>query len=233
MLVENGQPVDPNTWDPLGGALQLTPRTSVGLSQDGSKLIFIVIDGRKQGFSAGVTLPEMAGYLIEFGAYTGLNFDGGGSSTMVFGTPNGPEIINYPSEATERVRPNHLGIYAAPATPAAVSEPVVLSQVCPAKKDTLTSSLWQNYPNPFNPETWIPYALSVDAHVVIRVYDLRGQLTRMLDLGHKPTGIYISKARAAYWDGRNESGEHVASGVYFYSIKAGDLITTRKMIVTR
>jgi len=115
MLVEDGQPVDPGTWDPMGKALELHPRTSVGLSSDGGKLIIIVVDGRQAGYSEGVTLPEMSEYLMEFGTHTGLNFDGGGSSTMVFGTPSGPEIINNPSDGAERARPNHLGIYATPA----------------------------------------------------------------------------------------------------------------------
>jgi iron(II)-dependent oxidoreductase len=116
MLVEDGQPVDPATWDPIGGALDQNPRTSVGLSADERKLIIIVIDGRQGGFSEGVTLPEMAEYLIEFGAHTGLNLDGGGSSTMVFAYELGPTIINLPSDAGgERIVSNHLGIFSNPA----------------------------------------------------------------------------------------------------------------------
>jgi len=115
MLVENGQSVDPSTWDPIGGSLDLNPRTSSGVSADGKKLIIIVIDGRQPGFSEGVTLPEMAEYLIEFGAYTGVNHDGGGSTTMVFGDESGPTIINYPSDAVgERIVSNHFGIFSAP-----------------------------------------------------------------------------------------------------------------------
>ncbi|MCK4791081.1 MAG: SUMF1/EgtB/PvdO family nonheme iron enzyme, partial [Desulfobacteraceae bacterium] len=115
MLVENGLPVDPSTWYPIGDSLDQNPRTSSGLSADGSKLIIIVIDGGQPGFSEGVTLPEMAEYLIEFGACTGLNLDGGGSSTMVFGDEFGPTIINYPSEAAgERIVSNHLGIFSNP-----------------------------------------------------------------------------------------------------------------------
>ena len=60
-----------------------------------------------------------------------------------------------------------------------------------------------------------------------------GQLVRTLNLGHKQTGFYTNREKAAYWDGRNEAGEHVASGVYFYSITAGELSTTRKMAVAR
>ena len=115
MLVEGAQPVDPATWDPIGGALDYNPRTASGVSADGKRLIIIVIDGRQPGFSEGVTLPEMAEYLIEFGAYTGVNHDGGGSSTLVFGEEGGPTIINYPSDAEgERVVSNHLGIFSTP-----------------------------------------------------------------------------------------------------------------------
>ena len=95
------------------------------------------------------------------------------------------------------------------------------------------SMVHQNYPNPFNPETWIPYQLKEESQVEIRIFTLTGQLVRTLDLGRKPADFYTSKDKAAYWDGRNEAGERVASGVYFYSIKAGDLTAKRKMVVTR
>jgi len=91
----------------------------------------------------------------------------------------------------------------------------------------------QNYPNPFNPETWIPYRLAAEANVTIAIYGVRGQLVRILELGIQPVGAYFLKDKAAYWDGRNEAGESVASGIYFYRIQAGEFIVTRKMIVTR
>lgn len=95
------------------------------------------------------------------------------------------------------------------------------------------SALLQNFPNPFNPETWIPYQLREDSEVTIRIYDATGGLVRGLELGHKSAGLYVSRDRAAYWDGRNETGEAVASGVYFYAIQAGEFAATRKMIVAR
>ena len=93
--------------------------------------------------------------------------------------------------------------------------------------------LLANYPNPFNPDTWIPYQLSDDSSVEIRIYTSTGQHIRTMSLGHKLAGFYTSRQKAAYWDGRNEAGESVASGVYFYSIRAGDYTTIRKMTVTR
>jgi hypothetical protein len=97
-----------------------------------------------------------------------------------------------------------------------------------------TSALLQNYPNPFNPETWIPYHLKDANSVSIRIFNATGQLIRTLDLGHRDVGVYVSRSKAAYWDGRNEAGEKVASGIYFYSITAGhDFSATRKMVIRK
>ena len=95
------------------------------------------------------------------------------------------------------------------------------------------SALLQNFPNPFNPETWIPYHLEEASEVKIRIYSAAGELVRELDLGSKPAGLYVTHDRAAYWDGRSASGEEVASGIYFYSIRAGDFAAVRKLTVLR
>ena len=93
--------------------------------------------------------------------------------------------------------------------------------------------LLANYPNPFNPETWIPYQLAKPVEVSISIYAVDGKLVRALDLGHQLVGIYQDKSRAAYWDGRNAVGEPVSSGVYFYTLKAGDFAATRKMLIRK
>ena len=93
--------------------------------------------------------------------------------------------------------------------------------------------LHPNYPNPFNPETWIPYQLSEPAAVTLYIYAIDGRLIRRLVLGHQPAGMYQSKSRAAYWDGRNTVGEPVASGIYFYTFTAGDFAATRKMLIRK
>ena len=90
-----------------------------------------------------------------------------------------------------------------------------------------------NYPNPFNPETWIPFELSKPANVVIRIFSSDGSLIKTLELGNKPAGYYITKDKSAYWDGKNEIGEKVASGVYFYTIQAGEYTETGKMIMLK
>ena len=95
------------------------------------------------------------------------------------------------------------------------------------------TALLPNYPNPFNPETWIPYQLSEPADVSISIYAADGRLVRTLDLGHQPVGIYESRSRAAYWNGRNALGEPVASGVYFYSLTAGEFTATGKMLIRK
>ena len=95
------------------------------------------------------------------------------------------------------------------------------------------TALLANYPNPFNPETWIPYQLAEDSDVEIVIYDMRGIVIRRLVLGHQPAGDYTPRSRAAYWDGCNEVGEPVASGLYFYTLTAGDFIATRKMLILK
>ena len=95
------------------------------------------------------------------------------------------------------------------------------------------TALLPNYPNPFNPETWIPYQLSEPAEVTLRIYTVNGILVRTLVLGYTPAGIYQSRSRAAYWDGKNDVGEPVASGVYFYTLTAGDFTATRKLLIRK
>ena len=98
-----------------------------------------------------------------------------------------------------------------------------------AKKDVLLP----NYPNPFNPETWIPYQLAAASSVRIHIYDLMGQWVRTLDLGRQQAGAYFSRHRAAYWDGRNALGEHVATGVYFYRLETNDFTATKRMVIVK
>ena len=95
------------------------------------------------------------------------------------------------------------------------------------------TTLLANYPNPFNPETWIPYQLTTAAEVLITIYDIRGSVVRRLDLGHQTAGYYTEQRRAAYWDGKNALGEPVASGVYFYTLTAGDFTATRKLLIRK
>jgi len=95
------------------------------------------------------------------------------------------------------------------------------------------NKLLQNYPNPFNPETWIPFELAKDTEVAIRIFNIQGQLIRTLDIGRQKAGVYHSKDKSAYWDGKTQSGESAPSGIYFYTIQAGRFTASRKMILLR
>ena len=93
--------------------------------------------------------------------------------------------------------------------------------------------LHANYPNPFNPETWIPYQLAAPSEITLTIYDMSGGVVRRLEVGHQPAGIYQNRSRALYWDGRNQHGESVASGLYFYTLKSGEFTGTRKMLIRK
>jgi len=95
------------------------------------------------------------------------------------------------------------------------------------------SALLQNYPNPFNPDTWIPFKLAERADVTISIYDISGKLIRTLKLGDRSAGTYTTKEKAAYWDGRNNVGEKVSSGLYFYTIHASKFRSTRRMAIVK
>ncbi|MYB92867.1 T9SS type A sorting domain-containing protein [Candidatus Poribacteria bacterium] len=95
------------------------------------------------------------------------------------------------------------------------------------------TTVFQNYPNPFNPETWFPYNLAEHADVTVKIYDIAGGLVRQLNVGLQEPGNYQSQDRAAYWDGRDESGTQVASGIYFYTFTAGDFQSTRRMVILK
>ena len=95
------------------------------------------------------------------------------------------------------------------------------------------TELLLNYPNPFNPETWIPYRLAKDAFVTLTIYDQRGRVVRDIAVGHRIAAVYESRSEAIYWDGKTEFGERVGSGIYFYTLTAGDYSATRKMVILK
>ena len=95
------------------------------------------------------------------------------------------------------------------------------------------TALFANYPNPFNPETWIPYQLAAPTEVVLTIRTTTGRIVRTLPLGHQSAGVYKTPNRAAHWDGKNDLGEPVTSGIYFYTLTAGDFTATRKMLIRK
>ena len=118
-------------------------------------------------------------------------------------------------------------------TPEDVKRSLIQLPVLVAYEIPTETELLRNYPNPFNPETWIPYQLAEDAFVTLTIYDGAGQIVRTLDVGHRVAAVYENRSKAIYWDGRNEIGEGVASGVYFYHLSAGDYSATRKMVILK
>ena len=108
----------------------------------------------------------------------------------------------------------------------------VALRVAPRPKPDV-SRLLQNYPNPFNPETWIPYQLEQSGEATIRIYDAKGRRVRTLELGHQSAGFYTSRSEAAYWDGRNATGERVASGLYFYQLQTESFAQMRRMLILK
>lgn len=117
--IVSGHPtiLDDGAFVPSGDPLCTNrhPRTAAGLSADHTKLILVVVDGRASG-RIGMTCDELAAVLAELGAWDGMNLDGGGSSTMWLA---GPGVVNYPSDGSERIVGNHLGVYAGGSGPAA------------------------------------------------------------------------------------------------------------------
>ena len=124
--------------------------------------------------------------------------------------------------------PASLALGVAPEVGTLVAAPAVLGRVAFGK-----TGLLPNYPNPFNPETWLPYQLAETAEVTVTIHAADGRLVRTLALGQLPAGIYQTRTRAAYWDGRNAQGEPVASGIYFYTLRTGDFSATRKMVIRK
>ena len=106
-------------------------------------------------------------------------------------------------------------------------------RLTPAALKPTQTGLFANYPNPFNPETWLPYQLANGTDVIIHIYAANGQLVRRLEFGFQRAGYYVGKSRAAYWDGKNELGEPMASGVYFCQLITPEFTTTRKMGIVK
>ena len=109
-----------------------------------------------------------------------------------------------------------------------ISLPDLVTYEIPAQTELLA-----NYPNPFNPETWIPFRLAEDSNVSLSIYGASGSLVRTIDIGFTPAAVYEGRSDAIYWDGRNDFGEQVSSGIYFYHLSAGEFSGTRKMVIVK
>ncbi len=111
------------------------------------------------------------------------------------------------------------------------TEPVsasIASGVEEGRTNPMSFYLAQNYPNPFNPGTSIDYELPIQANVRLAIYDVRGAVVRSLVNQVQAAGVYGIR-----WDGRNQEGERVGSGVYMLRLDAGDVVLTRKMLLAK
>ena len=146
---------------------------------------------------------------------TTTDANGRAQNTLTLGPSLGTNTVEVSAEGIEGIITfNAIADTEPPPIPTSVepTDKLVLIMLGDIKR----TALFQNYPNPFNPETWIPYHLSSDADVQLTIYDTQGAVVRQLDLGHQIAGYYTDRPKAAYWDGCNEFGETVASGIYFY-----------------
>ena len=168
---------------------------------------------------ADVTTPDEAGYRS-----TVIDIERGRAATV-------GDILEISARSPNpfiSVEPLRYTVTAEDVKQSLIQLPELVAYEIPAE-----TQLLRNYPNPFNPETWIPYRLAEDAFVTLTIYDLNGQIVRTIDVGHQTAAVYESRSKAIYWDGRNEIGEQVASGVYFYHLSAGDYSATRKMVIVK
>ena len=138
------------------------------------------------------------------------------------------EVSAKTSNPLIRVRSLRYTVTAADVRASRIQLPELVAYEIPAE-----TALLPNYPNPFNPETWIPYRLAEDADVTLSIYDSKGVTVRRLDLGHQLAGYYADRGKAAYWDGRNNQGESVASGLYFYQLATPSFRQLRRMVIVK
>ena len=187
----------------------------------GAAYSFVNIDGVWK--NAETVVPEDAAPNLVFGSAVAISGDtivvaGGAAPEVAAGFGNGTAAYVYSGE-------EHFN------TPPFAVEPFGLKIATLGQ--VKRTALFQNFPNPFNPETWFPYRLAADAPVTFRIYNIQGQLMRELNLGTQAAGNYLSRDAAAYWDGRDEYGEMVSSGVYFYTLEAGAFQSTRRMLILK
>ena len=168
---------------------------------------------------AAVTAPAEAGYRL-----TVVDIETGRAATI----GDTLEISAQSPNPFIGVEPLRYTVTAEDVKQSLIQLPELVSYEIPAETQLLS-----NYPNPFNPETWIPYRLAEDAFVTLTIYDQPGQVVRTLDVGHQIAAVYENRSKAIYWDGRNQVGEQVASGVYFYHLSTGDYSATRKMLILK
>lgn len=193
----------PDAWDPTDPALDLWPDWLIDLNPEGEQIFYY----KDTEFGAGVRV-DMGHYKTCFLPWADF---------FAFDSLENGDLV--PREGLVQTVETVLTWFG---TGTSVS-PAEGSVTVPE-----SYTLSQNYPNPFNPETRIDYQLPSDGWVELSVYNVLGQKVRTLVAEQQTTGAYT-----ATWDGRDEVGLGVASGVYFYRLNAGDFTSTKRMILMR
>ena len=197
------------------------PLREEGAPSAGAAYSFVNVDGAWD--NAATVVPEVAHPNLFYGSATAISGD-----TVIVTGCDGPEkgvgvgngIVAYVYSGAERFN-----------TPPFAVEPFGLKVTTLAHLKR--TALHQNFPNPFNPETWLPYQLAAEVQVRFSIYNIHGQLMRELDLGTQAAGDYLTREAAAYWDGRDQVGETVSSGMYFFTLQAGGFQATRRMLILK
>lgn len=103
-------------------------------------------------------------------------------------------------------------------------------ELIPTEVDEIPAAfrLLQNFPNPFNPVTMIEFAVAGECPVDLAIFDVSGRKIKQLVQGTRPPGRYREK-----WDGTNDRGAHVATGLYFYRLRAGSFVSVKKMVLIK
>jgi len=218
------------------GALGL-PREAPELQSWGNRLlvfvgeemlVYDVSDPAKADVLANVQLP----FSIKRAAIDGnwVIAIGPAGFLLIDMTPGTPEIIDYGGRGGYRVAAAN-GIVAISDGDAVHLYDMrgVITDIHERPDNLpLTFSLSQNYPNPFNPATSIEYTIPVRSHVRLSIFNILGREVTTLVDGERPAGAYVVE-----WDGRNQGGNSVATGVYFYRLVAEDFVETKKMILLK
>ncbi|MEK9149358.1 MAG: FlgD immunoglobulin-like domain containing protein, partial [Candidatus Desantisbacteria bacterium] len=105
-----------------------------------------------------------------------------------------------------------------------------------AEPQVTANALFQSYPNPTNGEVWIPFQLAVSSEqVAVSIYNIVGQKVRTIEVGPRKAGSYTQakEGSAVFWNSRNNQGQKVATGLYFYQLKAGEFKAVGRMAITR
>lgn len=189
------------------------PRTAFGFNEE--HFYLVTVDGRQEGYSAGMSLTELASFMKKCGAKEAVNLDGGGSTTMLVQG----RIRNKPSG--KRVRPiaNALLLYTS-------SETKVNYQNVPSLPETMI--LHGNFPNPFNTATTIKFTLFAEDFVSLNIYSIASQKIRELVSNKLSKGVH-----SVIWDVMDDNGAVVSSGIYLSQLRMGKSVVQRKMLLLK